>query len=66
MRTHPSPLPQVPPGSAQSTVMLAVEANNMWAKQVAAILDAHPDIQLAHTSMDEDDHGSPPQKEQST
>ena len=29
---HPAPLPQVPLGSAQSAVMLAVEADNMWAQ----------------------------------
>ena len=29
VRTCPAPLPQVPPGSAQSVVMLAVEADNM-------------------------------------
>ena len=66
VRTCPAPLPQVPPGSAQSAVMLALEANNMWAKQVAAVLDAQPDIQPAHDSTDEEDHSSPPPKEQCT
>ena len=66
MRTHPAPLPQVPPGSEWSTVILAAEAENMWPKQAAAILDAHPDIQLAHNSMDEEDQGSPPPKKQCT
>ena len=60
----PAPLPQVPPGSAQSAVILAAEANNMWVKQVAAILDGHPDKQLAHGSIDEEDHGCPPSKKQ--
>ena len=46
--------------------MLAVEANNMQAKQAAAILDAHPDIQPAYDSTDGEDHGSPPPKKQHT
>ena len=46
--------------------MLAVAANNIWVKQVDAILDACPDIQLAHDSADEEDHGSPPPKKQCT
>ena len=61
-RTCPAPLPQVPPESAQSAIMLAVEAGNMQAKQVAALLDAHPDVQPTHNSKDEEDHGSPPPK----
>ena len=51
-RTCLAHLSQVPSGSAQSAVMLAAEADNMWAKQVAAILDACPDIQLAHGFAD--------------
>ena len=33
--------------------MVAAEAENMQAKQAAALLDAHPDIQPAHDSEDE-------------
>ena len=64
--TFPTPLPQVLPGGAWSTVMLAVEADNMWVKQAAALLDACPNIQLTHDSTDEEDHGSPPPKKQCT
>ena len=66
VRTCPDPLPQVPPGSDQSTVMLVVEAINMQAKQVAALLDAHLDIQPTHDSADEEDHSSPLPKKQYT
>ena len=54
-RTHPAPLPHVPPISAWSTVMVAAEAENMQAKQAATLLNAHPDIQPAHDSEDEED-----------
>ena len=63
VRTHPAPLPHVPPGSAQSTVMLLAEANNMWEKQVAALLDDCPDIQPAHDSAHKEDHSFPPKKQ---
>ena len=46
--------------------MLAAEAKNMQAKQVAALLNAQPDKQPMHDSMDEEDHGSPPPKKQCT
>ena len=65
-RTYPAPVPQVPPGSAQSAVMFAAEGNNTWAKQVAALLDACHEIQPAHDSMDEEAHGSPLPKKQHT
>ena len=65
-RTHPAPLTHIPPESAQSTVMLAAVADNMWVKQAAVILDAHPYMQPTHDSMDEEDHGSPSPKKQCT
>ena len=65
-RTHLAPPPQVPPGSAWSTVILAAEVDNLQVKQVAALLDAHPYIQPTHDSADEEDHSSPPPKKQCT
>ena len=62
----PAPLPPVPVGSAQSVVMLLADAEYMWAKQAAALLDACMDFQPAHDSADEEDHGSPPPKKQQT
>ena len=66
VRTCPAPLPQVSPGRSQSAVMLAAEGSNMWAKQPAALLEACPDIQPTHHSMDEEDHSSPSPKKQCT
>ena len=42
--------------------MLAVEANNIWAKQAAALLDACPDMQPTHNSADEEDYSLLPQR----
>ena len=46
--------------------MLAVAANNVRAKQRVAAVDAWPDMQPAYDSADDQDHGSPPPKEQQT
>ena len=42
--------------------MFATDADNMWAKQVDALLDACTDIQSMHRNDHEEDHGSPPPK----
>ena len=61
--TCPAPLPSVPPDHAQSAVLLAAVADNMWDKQVATLLDALPNIQPVHDLADKEDPWLPSPKE---
>ena len=45
-------------------MLLAAGPDNMWAKQAAALLDACPNIQPMYDLADEEDHSSPPPKEE--
>ena len=64
-RTLPTTIPKMQKGSP-NPVMVAAAANNTRAKWRAVAMDAWPDIQPTYDHADDQDHGSPPPKEQQT